>query len=278
MRPKIYTNIKIKVNGATVTECSNVVTSLGIGAIVAGGFPSEIAVGTGSQKEEVSVTELNKQKRQERGKWLQEAKNKIDVIANTITNTSTLKVAFPVESENVIYTEVGIINSSKNLYTYALLRDSLGGVSSVTVLKGERLEVEYTVSYSYPYKHEGDGSSLYLLGMPRIQDIPSNINGGHDIGVYTGSNDALEGGTYPSGVSRISNAIFKKIADKLIITVPAFINRPEIDVNGIYVYPSNNNNEHKSYTYCIAFDDPKALLAKNSYECTANLPYFLKKD
>ena len=278
MNPKIKTKIRFKVKGIVVAECSNIVTNVGLSSIASGGFPSNIAVGTGSQKEEASVTVLNRYKRQEKGTWYQEAKNKIDVETNTITNIGTLKVSFPVESENTIYTEVGIANADKNLYTYALLRDSLGEISSVTVLKGERLEVEYTVSFSYPYAHQGEGSTLYLLGMPRIQDIPVNMDGGHHVGVYTGSNDALVGGTAPTGNNHVKDAFWRKRADKLITGIPAFVNRPQIEVNGLYVYPAYANDDYRRYTYCIAFDSPKKLPPEFTYECEAILPYFLNKE
>lgn len=276
MTPKINTKIEIKVEGNSVLTTSNIFTNKGINSLVNGGLSTYISLGTGAYEESPFVEHLATPKSRVSGRWKIIQRNSIDVEANTITTIEMLRVSFPVEKDNVTYSEIGISDSSGELRTYALLKDSLGDVSTVTVLKGERVEVEYTIEVVFPYRSTIDDNDIFLLGIPRLYNVPGNMNGGHYVYVYEGDNDALEIGNAPSGLTRVNDATFRKVAEKLIVHVPPFVNRPNYGTNGIYVSTDNSSYDNR-YTYCVAFSTPKKLPEHLAYTSTVSLPYFTAK-
>lgn len=271
----VRTDIKFIINNEVVASTHNIITNRGKLAMTSGGFPSYISIGTGSQEELPSVELLSKPKRTVSGGWRNLQHSIKDIPNNTITNTAMLRVALPVESSNTIYSELGISDDKGKLYSYALLRDSLGEVSTVTVLKGERLEIEYTVEYSLPYKSEYDEVEVYLLNMPQIYNVPKNLNGSHNIYTYVGENNPLEVGSLPSGAVAIGSAKFSKVGERLSILVPPFVNRPQERINGFQCI--GNTSYPNTYTYCIAFKEIKTLKLSEMYTANVFLPLLLKE-
>lgn len=161
-------------------EFSNIFTNFGLQNWARASLGTRLAVGSGSQTEDESITTLASYERSQTGTYSYTETNYIDTVADVMRSDHILFVEFSAETSNRNYSEMGIHSGDFNqLQTYALIRDELGQPTSVTLLTGEKLRVYYVVQFSVP---------LLTNYTKKISNIDTQVS---IVPMYTGGSNTI---------------------------------------------------------------------------------------
>lgn len=191
-------------------SCHNIVTNLGKANTMNGMFGDRIAFGTGRAQEALSTTALGAQFGKEiSGKWSDSYASSIDVSKNTIKSSGVLIGRSEPFKTSTIITELGIKNSNGELSTYSLLRDVQGELTTVTLVEGEILEVEYeiviTCKYVQEMPEESGLSNVVIYRLPPINRIPNTYSETYIYPMSNGDMNTSEG-AIPSNFETVGSA------------------------------------------------------------------------
>lgn len=272
-------NIKLTVGDRTLSF-NNLVTNTGLAAFIDGGFDKYLLLGTGANKEEATVTGLEKQSVVSEGRWTTISSNVVDVDANTITCVHRLFKVFPVESSNKLYSEIGIGNSNgSKLYTYALLRDSTGSPTTITVLKNEQISIEYTITVTLPYKNHdsSNGLTTYIHSIPYIYNMRdasyTSSNYSDFFRLFSDSLERLDAGMPPAiFTGSMSNGYYTKRNNKFATNVATAVGNNDTEYQGVYC-GSRGSSHLYDYTFSVVFDSPKQINKDAAYSMYFTIPY-----
>ena len=278
---KYNNSIKLRVlkNNVPVSEAStlNIVTNTGHAAYIDGGFPSYIALGTGSHPEVPTVNALEKFTTMLSSSWTEIGGTVVDTTANTISRTFQLTKVFPVEKVNRLYSEIGIVDNKQVAFTYARLRDSTGEPTTITVLQNEQLEVAYTFTVSLPYKHvdEDSGYTCYIHNIPAPHKVrnaqwTSNESTSY-FNLFNDSLDRLESGLRPTTFSGSrKNGRYSKRNNTFSVSVATAIGAENTEYSGVFCHSPSNDSD---FSFSILFDSPKAVNEDAYYNYSFTIPY-----
>lgn len=278
---KFSNTIELRVlkNGVELQKntITNLVTNTGQTAYIDGGFPSYIALGTGSLIEEPTITSLDELSVMVAGSWIEVGSIVVDILSNTISRTFKIVKAFPVEKDNKLYSEIGIVDNKQNAFTYARLRDSVGQPTTITVLKDEQLEVTYTFTVSMQYKHVDDesGYTCYLHNIPaphRSRNAQwSSSNSENYFRLFNDSLDRLEAGLPPTSFSGSrKNGRYVKMNNKIEASVVTAIGTDSKEYTGLFCSAPSTDSD---FSFSILFDSPKTIDQDAFYSFSITLPY-----
>ena len=255
---EIKTRIKLSVvNDDTIVnslECTNIVTEEGLRVLLYGGFSAILEVGSGRQVVSPSLTQLHTKKQQATGTWTRTVTNAYDKDTNKVTNVSRLYTVFPPETTNVAYSEIGIQSktTANGLATYALLKNALGAETSITLLVGEFLVVEYFVESTHIYMPDPEEftRSVIMYRAPSVYDSPEVVNIS-EVYALTALDARIKDGEAPLSITRITKASATKSGRSLTVNIqPQAIPSNITTIYGVYLVSSY---------YTILIMDPASL-------------------
>lgn len=220
-------------------ECENIVTNVGRANIFNGNFGTKVAIGTGRAPESISTTALgNKFGSEITGEWKTKFVSSIDVPNNTIKSSGVLVGRTATLTENVIVTELGIVNNAGELTTYSLLRDIEGDLTTITINVGEVLEIEYEVVIQCTYAQEFTADSglkrVVTYRMPAINSI-TNTTSTSSTNLLKSAEDGLSTGTPPTDVHTGNAGTTSKNNKTFTVNVPANVTSYGGDVFGFLI-------------------------------------------
>lgn len=280
LTPKYNNNFTLKVisSGEYVKtiNCKNLVTNKGQTAYIDGGIPSYIALGVGAHTESPTITALEKFSVKTNGRWEEVGSLTVDTEKNTVTRVFRMVVVLPVEKENKLYSEIGLVNDKNEAFAYARLRDSSGAPTTITVLKNEQLEVTYTFSVSLLYKHtdESTGYTCYLHNIPAPHESRgATWTSGADKDrflLFEDSIDRLDAGLPPSIFSGSrNNGRYVKRNNKISAEVVTAIGQEGRVYTGVHSGYSNSSD----FRFSIVFPEPMAINKDAYYSFSFTIPY-----
>ena len=272
-------NIKLTV-GDRVLLFDNLITNTGLSAFIDGGFDRYLLLGTGAFREEPTVTGLEKLSAVSEGRWSTVSRNVVDIKANTITNVHKLFKVFPVEKENKLYSEIAIGNNNgSKIYTYALLRDSTGAPTTITVLKNEQISIEYTVTVVLPYKNfdEESGLTTYIHNIPDIWNMRNasytSSKSGTYFQMFTDSLERLDAGMPPAIFSgSMSAGYYTKRNNKYATNVATAVGSASTAYQGVYCGNYSSYYQY-DFSFSVVFDTPKQIDKDAAYSLFFTIPY-----
>lgn len=215
---------------------SNVLTNAGIVALSAKGLSSTIMLGTSRQDVNSSVNTLSAFNKKHSGKWTRPKNNVYNVNTQTIDNQFILVVNFPEEVENVTYTELGIESSALNniTATYALTKDILGNLSSITVLAGEFIRVEYIINQTTNYNVVKDNLGIITYKTPNLWGL-SEVMSSNEVYLIPKVEEAVFTGSLPTNSVFIKGANAVKTGNKLKVTFPPDSLAEHTSFEGVFI-------------------------------------------
>lgn len=158
---------------------TNIMTNLGLVRWTNDSLGVSLAIGSGSRAEVGTVTSLANYVRSANGSYTYSDVNFIDVENNVMRSNHLLTVLYPLETASVNYSEVGIHGGNINeLQTYALIRDSAGNPTAVSILAGERIRVSYGIQFSMPlisYAEKDIAGVMTGVSVVPLQTAGSNL-------------------------------------------------------------------------------------------------------
>lgn len=220
-------------------KCENIVTNIGRANIFNGNFGTKVAIGTGRAPENLSTTALgNKYGTEITGEWKAKYASSIDVPNNIIKSSGVLVGRTATLTENIIVTELGIVNNDGELTTYSLLRDIAGELTTITVNVGEVLEIEYEIVIQCTYSQEFTADSglkrVVTYRMPAINNI-SNTASTSSTNLLKSAEDGLSTGTPPTDVHTGNAGTTSKNNKTFTVNVPANVTSYGGDVFGFLI-------------------------------------------
>lgn len=174
-------------------EFANLVTNAGLDWLYAGTYPGSITLGSGNttpSEYDVSLASAITQK-------VVESINRdvspmqFDAATSTYYRITTMAVRFDVGEATGILSEIGTVaNYSNILFSRALIKDSSGVPTTITILADEVLDVTYSLRVNYPSPDVPVVTTLpdgRVLSAVPINIMNYNISNGDWSGNYAGN-------------------------------------------------------------------------------------------